>query len=200
MALKECRVHGFMHEVLASKAKQFEICQIFEDKESTSLVDPESRRLSLHGGAINTLEITVDQSRDQGRDLFFGELVNANDCGSTKELKKLRQLRCLSVSKSDAGMATTLFTIEKMNHLESLVYTHPIIFKLFDLESISAPPPFLGRLIFKGRLEKLPDWTLPLQNLSILGLSFSRLVVDTLKSPHALAQLSISFASSSMRW
>ncbi|XP_024023615.1 disease resistance protein RPM1 [Morus notabilis] len=63
-------VHGVMHEVLVSKAKQFEICQIFEDKDSSSLVDPESRRLSLHGGAINTLEITVDQSRVRSIFLF----------------------------------------------------------------------------------------------------------------------------------
>lgn len=107
-----------------------------------------------------------------------------------EELEKLRQLRCLSISKLTADMASTLCSfIEKMNLLESLSLYLSTDRETFDLESISSPPPLLRRLVLKGRLEKLPDWILGLQNLSILGLSFSKLAVDPLKALQCLPNL-----------
>ncbi|GMN67473.1 hypothetical protein TIFTF001_036530 [Ficus carica] len=110
--------------------------------------------------------------------------------GVIAEIEKLRQLRWLSISKLTTDMVNTLCSfIEKMNHLESLSLYLSNDRETFHLDSISSPPSLLRRLILKGRLEKLPDWILGLQNLTILGLSFSRLVVDPLKALQRLPNL-----------
>ncbi|EXB51029.1 hypothetical protein L484_023731 [Morus notabilis] len=54
--------------------------------------------------------------------------------------------------------------------------------KVLDLEAISSPPPYLGRLALGGRLQKLPEWLTRLENLVMIRLQFSMLEVDPLES------------------
>ncbi|EXB36769.1 hypothetical protein L484_004015 [Morus notabilis] len=131
---------------------------------------------SIHG-------VTVNEGIGYLEDLQTLMTVEAHgsSSGFIHELAKLRQLRWLGISKLSADMVDILCSfIEKMGHLESLSLYLSNASETIDLESISSPPPLLRRLIVKGRLEKLPNWILRLQNLNILGLSFTRLAVDPL--------------------
>ena len=118
--------------------------------------------------------------------------VDAHLCGSglIKELEKLRELRRLAISRLTAEVASALFAyITQFSHLESLSLYLVNNYVIFDLQTISSPPPFLKRLVLKGRLRKFPDWFSCLQNLSMLYLNFSRLSDDPLVYLYSLPNL-----------
>ncbi|XP_068315222.1 disease resistance protein RPM1-like [Pyrus communis] len=108
----------------------------------------------------------------------------------SKELGKLRQLRKLSLTnlKSEDGRAVCA-SIEKMNHLESLLLTAINEDEVLDLESISTPPQFIRSLGLIGRLEQLPGWISNLQHLVRLVIFWSRLGDSPLKALQNLPNL-----------
>ncbi|KAM1368444.1 hypothetical protein PS1_001772 [Malus domestica] len=118
--------------------------------------------------------------------------VEANHGGIRliKELGKLRQLRKLGLKnlKSEDGRAVCA-SIEKMNHLESLILTAINEDEVLDLESISTPPQFIRALFLIGRLEQLPGWISNLQHLVRLVICWSRLRDSPLKALQNLPNL-----------
>ncbi|PON86706.1 NB-ARC domain, LRR domain containing protein [Trema orientale] len=115
--------------------------------------------------------------------------VNPDRIGILKELEKLKQLRSLAISNLTLEFGNIVgAAIEKMNHLESLVLQSLNHDEVLDLQSISTPHQ-LRHLVVISRLRKLPDWISRLENLRLLGLSFSMLTDDLLKSLHSLSNL-----------
>ncbi|CAL5416983.1 unnamed protein product [Camellia sinensis] len=113
--------------------------------------------------------------------------------GLIKELEKLRQLRKLGITKLEREHGRALCAaIEKMKYLQHLSVWASSDDVILDLQYISSssPPQYLQRLRLTGRLEKLPDWILKLQNLVRLSLAGSGLTKnDQLKSLQVLPSL-----------
>ncbi|XP_059436274.1 disease resistance protein Pik-2-like [Corylus avellana] len=92
--------------------------------------------------------------------------ANHHGVGLFEELEKLSQLRLLGISNMTAERGRVLCTsIQKMVLLNILVVGSISEDEIIDLESISSPPPFLKHIYLRGRLNKLPNWILELQNL-----------------------------------
>jgi len=110
--------------------------------------------------------------------------------GLFEELGKLSQLRILGISRMTAKRGRALCTsIQNMVHLTNLHVGSISENEILDLQSISSPPPFLEHIYLRGRLEKLPNWILELQNLVTLILFFSSLKEDQLSCLQALPNL-----------
>ncbi|XP_028085079.1 disease resistance protein RPM1-like [Camellia sinensis] len=114
--------------------------------------------------------------------------------GLIKELEKLRQLRKLGIMKLERehGRRALCAAIEKMKYLQRLNVMASSDNEILDLQYISSssPPRYLQRLELGGRLEKLPDWILKLQNLVTLRLVGSGLTKsDPLKALQVLPSL-----------
>ncbi|XP_048446379.1 disease resistance protein RPM1-like [Pyrus x bretschneideri] len=116
--------------------------------------------------------------------------VNHGGMRLIKELGKLRQLRKLGLKnlKSEDGRAVCA-SIEKMNHLESLLLTAINEDEVLDLESISTPPQLIRSLCLIGRLEQLPGWISNLQHLVRITIYWSRLRDSPLKALQNLPNL-----------
>jgi disease resistance protein RPM1 len=107
-----------------------------------------------------------------------------------QELGKLSQLRMLGISRMTTERGRALCTsIQNMVHLKNLHVGSINENEIIDLQSISSPPPFLEHIYLWGRLEKLPNWILELQNLVTLILFFSSLKEDPLSCVQALPNL-----------
>ncbi|CAK8565678.1 unnamed protein product [Lathyrus sativus] len=118
-----------------------------------------------------------------------------------KELGKLRQIRDLGLVNVGTEEGSILSSsISEMHHLEKLSVLSSNTgndFDFIDLHLISTPT-MLRKLTLRGRLQKLPDWMLELQNLVELKLMYSRFTKDpikSLKSLQNLLKLSIGIAS-----
>jgi disease resistance protein RPM1 len=99
-------------------------------------------------------------------------------------------LRILGISRMTAKRGRALCTsIQNMVHLKILLVCSISENEIIDLQSISSPPPFLEHIYLRGRLEKLPNWILELQNLVTLILFFSSLKEDPLSCVQALPNL-----------
>jgi disease resistance protein RPM1 len=110
--------------------------------------------------------------------------------GLFEELRKLCQLRTLGITNMTAKRGRALcISIQNMVHLKILVVGSISEDEILDLQSISSPPPFLECIYLRGRLEKLPNWVLELQNLVTLILFFSSLKEDPLSCVQALPNL-----------
>ncbi|GMP78423.1 hypothetical protein CsSME_00034347 [Camellia sinensis var. sinensis] len=111
--------------------------------------------------------------------------------GLIKELENLRQLRKLGITKLRRKHGRALCTaIEKMKYLKRLSVRASSDDKILDVQYISSPPKYLQYLELVGRLEKLPDWNLKLQNLVTLRLLGSSLTQnDPLKALQVLPSL-----------
>jgi disease resistance protein RPM1 len=110
--------------------------------------------------------------------------------GLFEELGKLSQLRILGISRMIAERGRALCTsIKNMVHLKNLHVGSISENEIIDLQSISSPPPFLKHIYLRGRLKKLPNWILELQNLVTLILFFSSLKEDPLSCVQALPNL-----------
>jgi disease resistance protein RPM1 len=110
--------------------------------------------------------------------------------GLFEELGKLSQLRVLGISGMTVERGRALCTsIQNMVHLKILVVGSISENEIIDLQSISSPPPFLEHIYLWGRLEKLPNWILGLQNLVTLILFFSSLKEDALLCVQTLPNL-----------
>ncbi|XP_062162217.1 disease resistance protein RPM1-like [Alnus glutinosa] len=110
--------------------------------------------------------------------------------GLFEELRKLCQLRTLGITNMTAKRGRALcISIQNMVHLKILVVGSTSEDEILDLQSISSPPPFLECIYLRGRLEKLPNWVLELQNLVTLILFFSSLKEDPLSCVQALPNL-----------
>ncbi|CAL5416944.1 unnamed protein product [Camellia sinensis] len=111
--------------------------------------------------------------------------------GLIKELENLRQLRKLGITKLRRKHGRALCTaIEKMKYLKRLSVRASSDDEILDVQYISSPPKYLQYLELVGRLEKLPDWNLKLQNLVTLRLLGSRLTKnDPLKALQVLPSL-----------
>ncbi|KMT06746.1 hypothetical protein BVRB_7g159070 [Beta vulgaris subsp. vulgaris] len=116
-------------------------------------------------------------------------LVEANH-GITvlKELRKLKQLRKLGITKLPTQNGKILCeSIASMTHLQSLEVCSEGENETLDLQFMSSPQ-FLQRLYLKGRLQKIPDWIPKLNNLVTLSIMWSGLMIDPL---HILQHLPI---------
>ncbi|GMP78467.1 hypothetical protein CsSME_00034388 [Camellia sinensis var. sinensis] len=111
--------------------------------------------------------------------------------GLIKELQKLRQLRKLGITKLEREHGRGLCAaIEKMKYLQRLSVWASSDDEILDLQYISSPPLYLQRLGLNGRLEKLPNWILKLENLVTLYLLGSDLTKnDPLKALQVLPSL-----------
>ncbi|KAL7176958.1 hypothetical protein ACSBR2_030318 [Camellia fascicularis] len=111
--------------------------------------------------------------------------------GLIKELENLRQLRKLGITKLRREHGRSLCTaIEKMKYLKRLSVRASSDDEILDVQYISSPPQYLQYLELVGRLEKLPDWNLKLQNLLTLRLLGSNLTKnDPLKALRVLPSL-----------
>ncbi|GMP78493.1 hypothetical protein CsSME_00034411 [Camellia sinensis var. sinensis] len=111
--------------------------------------------------------------------------------GLIKELKKLKQLRKLGITKLEREHGRGLCAaIEKMKCLQRLSVRALSDDEILDLQYISSPPQYLQCLILVGRLEKLPDWIPKLQNLVGLSVVGSGLTKnDPLKALQVLPSL-----------
>jgi disease resistance protein RPM1 len=105
--------------------------------------------------------------------------IEANHHGLFEELGKLSQLRMLGISRMIAEHERALcISIQNMVHLKILLVgsiSETSEIEIIDLQSILSPPPFLEHIYLRGRLKKLPNWILELQNLGKLILFFSSL-------------------------
>jgi len=116
--------------------------------------------------------------------------ANHHGDGLFEELGKLSQLRILGVSGMIAERGRALCTsIQNMVHLKVLFVFSISEDELIDLQSISSSPPFLEHIHLWGRLKKLPNWILKLQNLGTLVLFFSSLKEDPLSCVQVLPNL-----------
>jgi disease resistance protein RPM1 len=116
--------------------------------------------------------------------------ANHHGGGLFEELGKLSQLRILGISRMTAERGRALCTsVQNMVHLKSLHVFSISEDEIIDLQSISSPPPFLEHIYLRGRLKKLPNWILKLQNLGTLILFFSSLKEDPLSCVQALPNL-----------
>ena len=73
-----------------------------------------------------------------------------------------------------------------MSHLQSLDICASSEDEVLELQSLSSPPPFLRRISFSGRLEKLPEWIPKLKSITRICLIWSRLMDDPLKVLQAM--------------
>jgi disease resistance protein RPM1 len=116
--------------------------------------------------------------------------ANHHGVGLFEELGKLSQLRILGISRMTAERGKALCTsIQNMVHLKTLFVFSISEDEIIDVQSISSPPPFLEHIYLRGRLKKLPNWILELQNLGTLILFFSSLKEDPLSCVQALPNL-----------
>ncbi|GMP78482.1 hypothetical protein CsSME_00034402 [Camellia sinensis var. sinensis] len=134
--------------------------------------------VKIHGG-IRGLE--------ERKSLWYVETNH----GLIKQLENLRQLRQLAITKLEKEHRRGLCAaIEKMKYLKRLSVLASSDNEILDLQDISSPPQYLQRLRLIGRLEKLPDWILKLQNLVRLSLAGSGLTKnDPVKALHVLPSL-----------
>jgi disease resistance protein RPM1 len=115
---------------------------------------------------------------------------NHHGGGLFKELGKLSQLRILGISSMTTKHGRALcISIQNMVHLKILFVSSINENEIIDLQSISSPPQFLEHVYLRGRLKKLPNWILELQNLGTLILFFSSLKEDPLLCVQALPNL-----------
>ncbi|XP_062162299.1 disease resistance protein RPM1-like [Alnus glutinosa] len=116
--------------------------------------------------------------------------ANHHGGGLFEELEKLSQLRILGISRMTAERGRALCTsIQNLVHLKTLIVSSISEDEIIDLQSISSPPPFLECIYLRGRLKKLPNWILELQNLVTLILFFSSLKEDPLSCVQTLPNL-----------
>jgi disease resistance protein RPM1 len=116
--------------------------------------------------------------------------ANHHGVGLFEELRKLSQLKMLAISNMIAKRGRALcISIQNMIHLKNFSVGSISEDEIIDLQSISFPPSFLEHLSLQGRLEKLPNWILELQNLLMLVLFFSSLEEDPLPCIQALPNL-----------
>jgi disease resistance protein RPM1 len=116
--------------------------------------------------------------------------ANHHGVGLFEELGKLTQLRILGISNMTAELGRALCTsIQNMVYLTNLIVVSISEVEIIDLQSISSPPLFLEHVCLRGRLEKLPNWILELQNLITLLLYFSSFDEDPLSFVQALPNL-----------
>ncbi|KAJ6354282.1 hypothetical protein OIU76_003182 [Salix suchowensis] len=112
------------------------------------------------------------------------------DYESVRELGKLTQLRRLGILKlrEEQGM-DLCYTLERLEHLNSLYLISLNKTDVLQLDSISSPPKYLQRLYLECSLSALPGWIASLQYISKLGLRYSNLKSDPLKALQKLPSL-----------
>jgi disease resistance protein RPM1 len=110
-----------------------------------------------------------------------------------KELGKLKQIKdlgLLNVCREDYNILSS--SINEMQHLEKLhVKSRSTDNDEFIDLSLISPPTKLRKLTLRGRLQKLPEWILELQNLVVLRLKLSCLTKDPMHSLKSLQHLLI---------
>ncbi|GMN52070.1 hypothetical protein TIFTF001_021216 [Ficus carica] len=107
--------------------------------------------------------------------------ADSSGIGFLNELRSLRKLKCLDISKVTAEMEKVLgASIEQMKCLEELFLISTNEDEVLDLNCISSPPP-LRFLKLNCRLKALPVWISELHHLQGLELNFSRLNGEPLK-------------------
>ncbi|CAL5191835.1 unnamed protein product [Lathyrus oleraceus] len=110
-----------------------------------------------------------------------------------KELGKLKQIReigLLNVRREDYSVLSS--SIAEMKQLEKLhvKLSSTASNEFIDL-NLTSPSSKLRKLTLRGRLKKLPEWILELQNLVVLRLKLSCLTEDPMKSLNSLQHLLI---------
>ncbi|XP_058782221.1 disease resistance protein RPM1-like [Vicia villosa] len=103
------------------------------------------------------------------------------------KLKQVRELGLINVHREDVSLLSS--SVNEMQHLEKLfVASYKNTDELNDLDLISLSTT-LRKLTLRGRLEKLPEWMLELQNIVELKLMYSRFTEDPIKSLKSLQNL-----------
>ncbi|RHN67251.1 putative P-loop containing nucleoside triphosphate hydrolase, leucine-rich repeat domain, L [Medicago truncatula] len=103
------------------------------------------------------------------------------------KLKLIRNLGLLDVHKQNESILSS--SINEMQHLE-ILYIRSCFNdnESIDLNLIS-PPPMLQNLILQGKFKEFPEWTLDLQNLTMLRLVWPCSDKDPLQSLKSLQHL-----------
>nr|XP_023918268.1 disease resistance protein RPM1-like [Quercus suber] len=116
--------------------------------------------------------------------------IEANNAALIAELGSLGQLRKLEISKLKRENGVALCqALEKMSQLRSLRISATSEEEVLELQLIFSPPPLLQSLNLFGRLEKFPEWILKLKSIVRIGLIWSKLMDDPLKTLQALPNL-----------
>ncbi|XP_065874229.1 disease resistance protein RPM1-like [Euphorbia lathyris] len=131
----------------------------------------------------------------------FGEMENLHTCdgvygggGIADELGNLIQLRKLGVKRvGDDHSDELVAAIMKMRNLISLsLEAEGSIFRngtLFPEMEQFSPPALLQDLHLFGGLVDIPNWLLSMENLTVLSLSFSRLLENQISALQVLPKL-----------
>ena len=113
--------------------------------------------------------------------------VEASSAALIAELGSLVLLRKLEIFKLKRENGIILcIVLKEMSHLQSLDICASSEDEVLELQSLSSPPPFLRRLSFSGRLEKLHEWIPKLKSTTRICLIWSRLMDDPLKVLQAM--------------
>ncbi|THG07179.1 hypothetical protein TEA_003701 [Camellia sinensis var. sinensis] len=212
--VRECRVHDVVREIILSMSKEYSLCQILEEENSS--FNGTTRRLSVHMRYCNMDKVMESIGKSPIRSIFLfqeGELPKKPLLGTVaanfkllkvldledahldqlhEEVGNLFLLRYLSIRSTRVEIIPKAIAIEKMKYLQRLNVMASSDNEILDLQYISSssPPRYLQRLELGGRLEKLPDWILKLQNLVTLRLVGSGLTKsDPLKALQVLPSL-----------
>ncbi|KAM6551001.1 hypothetical protein CsatB_000809 [Cannabis sativa] len=194
--LKYLSVRGTRVGCLPRSIGRLENLETLDLKQSLVFVVPieikrlqKLRHLSAYHANLN--EVSFSQLRGVTVDGGIGRLktlqklyyidVNVTGVNLFKELCKLTDLRKLGIKnlRSEDGRSFC-DCIQNMNNLESLSVTSISEDETIDLESMSSPPQFLRRLYIQGPMKNLPEWITQLQNLTRIGIYWSKLEIDPL--------------------
>ncbi|PON65814.1 NB-ARC domain, LRR domain containing protein [Trema orientale] len=130
-----CRVHDLMHEIILSKADEWDFCQIMDGEKSIKSTG-RVRRLSIQGNVENVLE-TIEDSGLRSVFLFgFDTLTETFMANLFKKFKLLKVLHIESCSfPQDFNFPKE---VGKLFHLKCLCW--------FDIPKVKAFPNSIGKL------------------------------------------------------
>ncbi|XWS15421.1 hypothetical protein CRYUN_Cryun35bG0096600 [Craigia yunnanensis] len=107
-----------------------------------------------------------------------------------KQLCNMTQLRRISLVKVKTAYAYGLcIAIENMKLLRFLALAATNEERMLHMDNLSSAPPQLEKLFLSGKLKKAPHWFNSLQNLTYLGLRWSKLGEDLICCVQALPKL-----------
>ncbi|XP_047328593.1 disease resistance protein RPM1-like [Impatiens glandulifera] len=113
-----------------------------------------------------------------------------NDNNVLVEMGNLTNLKRLGILKlTGQNGAYVSSSLDKLNHLTSLLLSTTSNTEPLSLTPLSNPPMLLQRLFLKGYLKSLPSWIICLRYLGKLVLQYSKLKEDPLRALQGLPNL-----------
>ncbi|XP_030943717.1 disease resistance protein RPM1-like [Quercus lobata] len=107
-----------------------------------------------------------------------------------RQIRSMTQLTSIGIDNVKEADETDLcISIQNMRLLRVLAIKVTNEEETLRMDALSCPPPNLQKLFLTGKLENVPQWFRSLQNLTDLGLQWSRLEEDLLPHIAALTHL-----------